>query len=599
MHCDGIALFLRGISSCGFCNLVGRDDFDMHIRARLAHLRNIQQRAQPCGQVDLSDIHDIRFRNKQPGTDVPRIITGNIGNEQDECIVVKVLEQLATLDGREALANQIRLPDIEAVREHPAIGFLQLFKRNMRLEDFNHGRGATRNQEKKPVMRMLCREKIEQHATRVETCLVRYRVISGSISDFRGNVAGIGWRRDEKRISDTLSVKIAGRLHHDSGSLADRNNCNLTVIQRFFLEAFPDTGSGHDGFDSFRKNFKHAGADLRHVSGCGMVHFLMILFLQKSRSGSSRLDIIQYRRRYSRSVIIQMLLIGAIAIALILWQFGNIKEIYLNHDISAIGIIINGAIAILFLMGVFRIILSLLGYAREERSLNRFIRNMQEDPENPLLEVPASSMISRRYMTMQRLYESRTPINHGALASALLARESTRVNLPRYINNILILLGVFGTIISLSIALLGASDMLESSIESGGMGLVIHGMSTALSTTMTAIACYLYFGYFYLKLTNVQTNLMSGIEQTTTAYLSPKFQVTNDNIIYEFTGLLRMLQQLIKKMEASHKQFMTMEQAMAQAAVNFKKQTEAMPDDLQEVKAILRDGFRLESRKDA
>jgi hypothetical protein len=52
-------------------------------------------------------------------------------------------------------------------------------------------------------------------------------------------------------------------------------------------------------------------------------------------------------------------------------------------------------------------------------------------------------------------------------------------------------------------------------------------------------------------------------------------------------------------MESSHKQFMTMEQAMAQAAVNFKKQTEAMPNDLQEVKAILRDGFRLESRKDA
>ena len=163
---------------------------------------------------------------------------------------------------------------------------------------------------------------------------------------------------------------------------------------------------------------------------------------------------------------------------------------------------------------------------------------------------------------------------------------------------VLILLGVFGTIIALSIALLGASDMLENSIESGGMGIVIHGMSTALSTTMTAIACYLYFGYFYLKLTNVQTNLMSGIEQTTTAYLAPKFQVTNDNIIYEFTGLLRMLQQLIKKMEASQKQFTTMEQAMAQAALNFKKQTEAMPNDLNEVKEILRDGFRLGSHND-
>lgn len=310
------------------------------------------------------------------------------------------------------------------------------------------------------------------------------------------------------------------------------------------------------------------------------------------------MDIIQYRRRYSRSVLLQMLLIGAIVIGLVTWQFGHIREIYLNHQITGIGIIINSAIVILFLLGVFRIVVSLLGYSRQERALSRFIRNMQEEPENPLHEVAASSMISRRYITMQRLYESRTPINHGALASALLAQESTRVNLPRFINNVLILLGVFGTIISLSIALLGASDMLENSIESGGMGIVIHGMSTALSTTMTAIACYLYFGYFYLKLTNVQTNLMSGIEQTTTAYLAPKFQVTNDNIIYEFTGLLRMLQQLIKKMEASQKQFTTMEQAMAQAAVNFKKQTEAMPDDLAEVKDILRDGFRLGSHRD-
>jgi hypothetical protein len=59
-----------------------------------------------------------------------------------------------------------------------------------------------------------------------------------------------------------------------------------------------------------------------------------------------------------------------------------------------------------------------------------------------------------------------------------------------------------------------------------------------------------------------------------------------------------MLQQLIKKMEGSQKQFTAMEQAMAQAAVNFKKQTEAMPNDLNEVKDILRDGFRLESHKD-
>ncbi|MEN8213514.1 MAG: hypothetical protein ABFR19_04040 [Pseudomonadota bacterium] len=289
-----------------------------------------------------------------------------------------------------------------------------------------------------------------------------------------------------------------------------------------------------------------------------------------------------------------MLLSSLVVASLIAWQFGKIRDIYIANQPTEVGIIINSLIVLLFLLGMFRIIVSLVSYSREEKALNTFIENMQIDPENPLLEVRPNSMISTRYLMMQRLYESRTPINHGALASTLVANESTKINLPRFINNVLILTGVFGTIISLSIALVGASGMFAGSVDSSGMGLVIHGMSTALSTTMTAIACYLFFGYFYLKMTNVQTNLVSGIEQATTAYLSPKFQVTNENIIYELNNLVHQLQELSKKMDSSQKQFGAMEHAMAQAVISFKTQTDTFPSHMEELKNILRHGFRIE-----
>lgn len=309
------------------------------------------------------------------------------------------------------------------------------------------------------------------------------------------------------------------------------------------------------------------------------------------------MELIQFRRVYSRSVLLQMLLSGIVVALLIAWQYGKIKDIYLTNQLSDVGIIINGLILVLFTLGILRIFIALAGYAREEKALNTFIENMQEDPDDPLHEMNPKNLISTRYLMMQRLYESRTPINHGALASTLVANESTKINLPRFINNVLILTGVFGTIVSLSIALIGASSMFEGSVDSSGMGLVIHGMSTALSTTMTAIACYLYFGYFYLKLTNVQTNLVSGIEQVTTAYLSPKFQLTNDNIVYELTNLLRLLQELTTKMDHSQKQFGAMEHAMAQAVISFKTQTDVFPTHMEELKTILRHGFRIEHEK--
>jgi len=173
----------------------------------------------------------------------------------------------------------------------------------------------------------------------------------------------------------------------------------------------------------------------------------------------------------------------------------------------------------------------------------------------PLFEIPKKSMIARRYLTLEKLNKANTPINQSALATTLIATESTRGSFPKFINNILILSGVFGTIVSLSIALIGASDLLASAVNVDGMGLVIHGMSTALSTTITAIICYVFFGYFHMKSTDVQTNLVSAIEQVTTTHLMPRFQVQTESILFEFSGLIRSLQSLVQQMESSQDSF--------------------------------------------
>jgi hypothetical protein len=176
----------------------------------------------------------------------------------------------------------------------------------------------------------------------------------------------------------------------------------------------------------------------------------------------------------------------------------------------------------------------------------------------------------------------------------LTADESTKFGLIRYINNILILTGVFGTIVSLSIALLGASDLIDSAAGSlGGMGLVIHGMSTALSTTITAIVSYVLFGYFYTRLNDVQTHFLSGVEQLTSIYLLPQFVPSGDDIVHKMTDLIKSVvfaaNNLKKTQEIYHESATSL-----QETINMNRtQIEGLSAELMEIKLILRDGFRL------
>ncbi len=303
---------------------------------------------------------------------------------------------------------------------------------------------------------------------------------------------------------------------------------------------------------------------------------------------------INFRRHYSRNSLLRMIILAVLAAGLFFWKWELINDVYFKNQLTQLGWIINGAIVALFVVGMLRIVVSFLGYMREEGALLRFIRNLEKRPDgDPLKGVSAKTLIGQRYNTLLKLHEARTPINQNALASSLVASESTRSSLAKFINNTLILTGVFGTIVSLSIALIGASDVLENAVSATGMGMVIHGMSTALSTTITAIVCYLYFGYFYLRVTDAQTNLVSGIEQITTVHLLPKYQVQTDSVLYEFTGLIRSLQGLVFEMQSAQADIKDTEQRIMQTLEHYQDRTESLNDHMDTIVHYLRLGFRL------
>lgn len=298
---------------------------------------------------------------------------------------------------------------------------------------------------------------------------------------------------------------------------------------------------------------------------------------------------------YTRNILLQIAILGALCAAIIVWQREFLHEIYFNHQVGNVGVIINGGIVALFLAGLVRLVRLFFRYNREEQMLNRFILNIRQKVE-PSQGVDARSLIVQRYRTLLDLSGRRTPINHNALASTLLASEASLNGFPRFVNSVLILTGVFGTIVSLSIALLGASDMIAAITEISGLGTVIHGMSTALSTTMTAIVAYLFFGYFYLRLTDIQTYLISRIEDITATVLLPRFQVNQETVVKDFSDVIRAAAALVKKLDASQQKYDETAEKLAEVLEAYRSELQHNTSSLDEIVHLLRAGFRLTER---
>lgn len=307
---------------------------------------------------------------------------------------------------------------------------------------------------------------------------------------------------------------------------------------------------------------------------------------------------LQPLRRRARNILVRMLLLGAVAAGVIVWQADFLLDVYLRNQLTSIGWIANSAIVVLFLAGLARIIQILWKYMREEAALAAFVGNLCQDAEDPTEGLSVDSIIVARYRTLHELNAQGASINHSALAATLAGITSMDASFPKFVNNVLILTGVLGTIIALSIALLGASDMLGGGGEITGMGTVIHGMSTALSTTMTAIFCYLFFGYFYLKLTDAQTNLLSNVEQVTATALIPRFQPPAETTANQFTNMLRAARDLLERLQQAHTNYAAAGERLQDTLELYRLEQQTVGRSLTSIRHLLREGFRLPEQKE-
>ena len=297
---------------------------------------------------------------------------------------------------------------------------------------------------------------------------------------------------------------------------------------------------------------------------------------------------------FSLKIIIQFACVVALLGFAIYWNFDFLNRFYFENQQTQTGILINTTIAALMVGGMGNILYLLLHYRYEENAIASFVNNIESLKPDLLEDLPRNALVVKRYATMQSIKSAAGEINHSALSAMLTADESTRFGLIRFINNILILTGVFGTIVSLSIALLGASDLIDSAAGSlGGMGLVIHGMSTALSTTITAIVSYVIFGYFYSRLNDVQTHLISGIEHLTSVYLMPKFVKTGAEINDRTADLIKAVILAGENLKSTQEVYQASALTLQESISSNQDQMGILFDDMEDIKSLLREGFRL------
>ena len=226
--------------------------------------------------------------------------------------------------------------------------------------------------------------------------------------------------------------------------------------------------------------------------------------------------------------------------------------------------------------------------------LERFVKRAGENVSNPDTTLPDSALVVRRYRAVQTIANQLASINHGALAATLVASQQAQLTLVRFVNSILILAGVLGTVISLAVALMGAAGLMNSPDNMKNMWDIIGGMSNSLSTTVTAIVCYVFFAYFYLRLQDARTQLLANIEDVTSLYILPRFKSAEHNILGDVALLAADLLKAAEGISQVQDRFLQVGDRLQLAVNDLHAVIAQSGDNIRVIRESVREGFRLD-----
>ena len=299
------------------------------------------------------------------------------------------------------------------------------------------------------------------------------------------------------------------------------------------------------------------------------------------------------RTQYSLTLL-QILAVFSLLIGLVFFYREQVTAFFQITQAGQLGLALNGAILLIFLLGLVRMIFIFLAYSREQDVLQRFVKRAGENVSNPANTLPDSALVVRRYRAVQTIANQLAPVNQGALAATLVAGQQAQFTLVRFVNSILILSGVLGTVISLAVALMGAAGLMNSPDNMKNMWDIIGGMSNSLSTTVTAIVCYVFFAYFYLRLQDARTQLLANIEDVTSLYILPRFKYTEHNLLGDVALLTASLLKAAEGITQVQDRFLHVGDHLQLAVNDLQAVIAQSGDTILDIHESVREGFRLE-----